>query len=418
MTSFWLRQRKKTEKLKVEWYIALRYLFAKKRHNTINLITWISMAGVAVGTMALICVLSVLNGFERVVESSFSNFDPDLKVVASSGTRMDESAEELIAARKALKGRAIWCEVVEQDGLVSTEDLQVPVKVKGVGAMYGTVTNFDQIIWAGRADFTSVPYEGSVGVMGVGLAQKLGLSVEFMNRATLYVPKNRKVNLSRPDANFTKLDFKCGGIFYSEQTEYDDQYIVLPVDIVRDAYRFDDDYVNAYEIKAEGDAEKLEKELQEMLGADYQVLNRHEQKADFYKISKIEKWTTFMILSFIMLIATFNIIGSLSMIIIEKRQDIELFRNLGATERSVKKIFRAEGFLISAFGAVAGMVTGIIIVLVQQKFGLLKLGAGFITNAYPVELQIVDILLVMIVVLGMGALASLVAQVGRGVKNN
>ena len=396
--------------MKFEWYIALRYLFAKKKHNTINLITWISMTGVAVGTMALICVLSVLNGFERVVESSFSNFDPDLKVIASHGTMIDAQAEELVAARNALKDKTIWCEVVEQDGLVCPDETQVPVKVKGVGAKYVTVTKFDDIIWAGSSDFTSVPYDDPVGGIGIGLSQKLKLTTDFMESTTLYVPKNRKVNLSRPDANFTRLNFNCGGIFYSEQTEYDDQYIVMPIDIVRDAYRFDEDYVNAYEIKVEGSVEKLEKELQEMLGDDYQVLNRREQKADFYKISKIEKWTTFMILSFIMLIATFNIIGSLSMIIIEKQQDINLFGNLGATEKSIKKIFRAEGFLISAFGAVAGMVLGIIIVLVQQQFGILKLGTGFITNAYPVELQFVDVLLVMVVVLGMGALAARIAK--------
>jgi len=405
--------------LKFEWFIALRYLFAKKRHSTINLITWVSMGGVAVGSIALICVMSVLNGFERIVEESFTNFDPDLKIYPTKGTTIDATDSLIREAKKSTKGIARWCEVIEQDGIISSvsvysangeeEGRQVPVKVKGVGDDYGFVTNFDEMLWAGTADFQKGVSDMPVGVMGIGLAQKLGVTVEYSNMTTLYVPKNRKVNLARPDANFTRLDFTCAGTFNSSQMEYDDNYIILPIDIVREAYQFEETYVNCYELKIKGNAEKIEREIESILGDSYEVKNRHEQQEDFYKMSKIEKLSTFMILCFIMLIATFNIVGSLTMILIEKKEDIMLFSNIGATGEQTRKIFRLQGMLISSVGMIIGVVIGIIIVLIQQSFGLLQMGTGFNTMAYPVELRGLDVVIVMMVVGMMGWLASLIA---------
>lgn len=404
--------------MKFEWFIAIRYLFAKKRHSTINLITWVSMGGVAVGSMALICVMSVLNGFERVVENSFSNFDPDLKIYPTEGTSIDATDSLITIAKQATKGVAQWCEVIEQDGIISSsclysadseEGRQIPVKVKGVGEKFGFVTNFDEMLWSGSADFQNGVNDVPVGVMGIGLAQKLGVSVEYSNQTILYVPKNRRVNLARPDANFTSMQFTCAGIFNSNQVEYDDNYIIMPIDITREAYQFDENYVNCYELKVEGDVGRIEKELEEILGEGYSVRNRHEQQEEFYKMSKIEKLSTFMILCFIMLIATFNIVGSLTMILIEKKEDIGLFGNIGATREQVRKIFRLQGMMISGIGMMIGIIIGIIIVLVQQWFGLLQMGTGFITMAYPVELRGLDVLIVMAVVGLMGWGASMIA---------
>jgi len=406
--------------LRFEWFIALRYLFAKKRHSTINLITWVSMGGVAVGSMALICVMSVLNGFERIVEDSFSNFDPDMKVYPTQGATIDSSDSLLAEAKEKTKGSVLWCEVIEQDGIISSvsaysangedEGRQVPVKVKGVGENYGFVTNFDEMVWSGSADFQRGVNAIPVGVMGIGLAQKLGVSTEYSNQTTLYVPKNRKVNLARPDANFTRLEFVCAGIFNSGQVEYDDNYIILPIDVAREAYQFDETYVNCYELKVKkGNAMKAEREIESILGEEYEVKNRHEQQEEFYKMSKIEKLSTFIILCFIILIATFNIVGSLTMILIEKKEDVVLFGNIGATREQIRKIFRLQGMMISGVGMGIGIIVGIIVVLVQQYFGLLQMGVGFNTMAYPVELRMVDVLVVIAVVGLMGWGASMVA---------
>lgn len=377
------------------------------------------MGGVAIGSMALICVMSVLNGFERIVENSFSNFDPDLKIYPAKGTTIDAADTLILTAKKQTKGTVQWCEVIEQDGIISSvsvysangqeEGRQIPVKVKGVGDKYGFVTNFDKMMWSGNADFQKGVGNMPVGVMGIGLAQKLGVSVEYSNQTTLYVPKNRKVNLARPDVNFTRLEFTCAGIFNSSQIEYDDNYIILPIEIAREAYQFDDSYINCYELKVKGNIEKSEREIEKILGDGFDVQNRHEQQEEFYKMSKIEKLSTFLILCFILLIATFNIVGSLTMILIEKREDIVLFGNIGATSEQIRKIFRLQGMMISGVGMIVGVTIGIVIVLVQQWFGLLQMGAGFSTMAYPVELRLLDVMVVLAVVSIMGWLASLIA---------
>lgn len=377
------------------------------------------MGGVAVGSMALICVMSVLNGFERIVEDSFSNFDPDLKIYPAKGTTIDATDSLIREAKEQTKGTVQWCEVIEQDGILSSvsvysadgeeEGRQIPVKVKGVGDKYGFVTNFDEMLWSGTADFQKGVNTMPVGMMGIGLAQKLGVSVEYSNQATLYVPKNRKVNLARPDANFTRLEFTCAGIFNSSQIEYDNNYIILPIETAREAYQFDDSYINCYELRVKGNIEKSEREIEKILGDGFDVQNRHEQQEEFYKMSKIEKLSTFLILCFIMLIATFNIVGSLTMILIEKKEDIVLFGNIGATKKQTRKIFRLQGMMIAGVGMIVGVIVGIIIVLVQQWFGLLQMGAGFNTIAYPVELRALDVVLVIAVVSLMGWFASVVA---------
>ncbi|MBO5345672.1 MAG: ABC transporter permease [Paludibacteraceae bacterium] len=384
-------------------FIAIRYLFSKKRHNTINLITWVSMMGVAIGTMALIVVLSVMNGFESLVQNSFSAFDPSLKILPREGKAFS-TQDSLIQKAKTLKTYNAWCEVIEQDGLVAFKDQQTPAIIKGVDYNYGTIINSETIMWDGTMEFDNAYNNQNLAAIGIGLAERINSGVDLLQPLTLYAPKNRKVNLARPDANFTQTTFYNNGIFCVMQPKYDDNLVVMPINIVRKAYQLSDDYVTSIEIKCiEEKVKSIKKQLKAILSEQYIILDQYEQQADFYRITKIEKWTTFMILCFIVMIATFNIIGSLSMIIIEKKEDIALFNSLGATRRNIQKLFIIEGTLISTLGMTIGAILGIILVLLQQQFGFITTG----TQIYPVELQLFDAVAVIAIVLLMGFLSSL-----------
>ena len=384
-------------------FIAIRYLFSKKRHNTINLITWVSMMGVAIGTMALIVVLSVMNGFESLVQNSFSAFDPSLKILPREGKAFS-TQDSLIQKAKTLKTYNAWCEVIEQDGLVAFKDQQTPAIIKGVDYNYGTIINSETIMWDGTMEFDDVYNNQNLAAIGIGLAERINSGVDLLQPLTLYAPKNRKVNLARPDANFTQTTFYNNGIFCVMQPKYDDNLVVMPINIVRKAYQLSDDYVTSIEIKCiEEKVKSIKKQLKTILSEQYIILDQYEQQADFYRITKIEKWITFMILCFIVMIATFNIIGSLSMIIIEKKGDIVLFNSLGATREDTRKLFTIEGTLISALGMTIGAILGIILVLLQQQFGFITTG----TQIYPVELQLFDIIAVIVIVLLMGFISAL-----------
>ena len=387
-------------------FIAIRYLFSKKRHNTINLITWVSIVGVAVGTAALIAVLSVLNGFENMVQLSFSAFDPSLKILPREGKAFS-SQDSLIQEAKALKIFTAWCEVIEQDGLIAFNDKQTPAIIKGVGHNYSNIVNKDNLMWDGSIDFDNSYDNLNLAAIGIGLAEQINSGVDLLQPLTLYAPKSRKINLARPDANFTQTKFYNNGIFCVQQPKYDNNLVVMPIDIVREAYQLKEDYVTAIEIKCEEkEVKSIKKQLQDILSEQYIILDQYEQQADFYRIVKIEKWTTFMILCFIVLIATFNIIGSLSMIIIEKKEDILLFKSLGATQKQTQQLFILEGSLISALGTIIGTIFGIGIVLLQQYFGLIKIGTGYVAQVYPVELQLFDVIAVIITVLTMGYISA------------
>ena len=388
-------------------FIAVRYLFSKKRHNTINLITWVSMIGVAIGTMALIVVLSVMNGFENMVQNSFSAFDPSLKILPREGKAFS-SQDSLIQEAKALKIFTAWCEVIEQDGLIAFNDKQTPAIIKGVDHNYNYIIDDKNLMWDGSMNFDNSYDNLNLAAIGIGLAERINSNVSLINPLTLYAPKNKKVNLARPDANFTQTTFYNNGIFCVQQPKYDDNLIVMPIDIVRKAYQLKSDYITAIEIKCnEENIQSTKQQIENIVEEQYVVLDQYEQQADFYRIVKIEKWTTFMILCFIVLIATFNIIGSLSMIIIEKKEDISLFKSLGNTPQQIQQLFILEGTLISAIGTLIGTIFGIAIVLLQQYFGLIKIGSGYVAQVYPVELQLLDVIVVIIAVLTMGYFSAL-----------
>lgn len=397
---------RKLSSLSFSFRIARRYLFSKKSHNAINVISGISATGVAIGTMALVVVLSVFNGFESLISDMFSAFDPDLKITLTHGKTFDVNSPEFNRLRK-MKTVIYFTEVVEENALLRFRDKQMPATIKGVSDDFEKMTRIDSIMYDGKF----ILYDGAFqrSVAGVGVASILGLGAHFIDPLYIYAPKRTsKVNLLRPENSFNQVGTFVSGIFSVKQLQYDDHYVLISINLARDLFEYQKSTVSAVELKlATGvDKSEVQNQIQTLLGDRFQVKNRYEQQESFFKIMKIEKWITYLILCFILLIASFNIIGSLSMLIIDKKADIQTLTNLGATNQLIKRIFLFEGWLISGVGALAGIVLGVILCLLQQYFGILKLGTGYVVDAYPVVTKPLDVLLVFVTVLIMGFLAA------------
>ena len=392
--------------LSFSFRIARRYLFSKKSHNAINIISGISSAGVGVGAMALVCVLSVFNGFELLISNMFSSFDPDLKITLVHGKTFDSNSPEFSKVRK-LKSVAYFTEVVEENALLRFKTKQMPATIKGVSNDFEKMTRIDSIMYDGDFILNDGAFERAVP--GVGVAAILGLSAHFIDPLYIYAPKRTsKINLLRPENSFNQMGTFVSGIFSVKQLQYDDHYVIVSIKLARDLFEYDKNKVTSIELKlARGaDHEIVQKQIKRILGDKYQVKNRYEQQESFFKIMKIEKWFTYLILCFILLIASFNIIGSLSMLIIDKKDDIETLSNLGANNQLIKRIFLFEGWMISVVGAICGIGLGAFLCLLQEYFGILKLGTGYVVDAYPVQTNVMDFVLVFVTVLVMGFLAA------------
>lgn len=388
-------------------WIARRYLFSKKSHNAINIISGISATGVATGTMALIVVLSVFNGFESLISDMFSAFDPDLKISLVQGKTFDIKTKEFDTLRK-MKSVAVFTEVVEENALLRFNEKQMPATIKGVSSSFKDLTQIDSILYDGEFVLTDGVFD--YAVPGIGVASTLGFGAKFIDPLYIYAPKRTsKINLLRPETSFNQSGTFVSGLFTVQQLQYDDQYVLVSIDLARKLFEYDDNTVSAIELKTAKteNIDITQKSIQKLLGSKFQVKNRYEQQESFFKIMKIEKWITFLILSFILLIASFNIIGSLSMLVIDKKADIETLKNLGANHQLIKMIFLLEGWLISLVGAVVGLVLGTGICLLQQHFGWIKLGTGYVVDAYPVVTNFTDIILVLLTVLFMGWLSAM-----------
>jgi ABC-type transport system, involved in lipoprotein release, permease component len=386
--------------------IARRYLFSKKSHNAINIISGISAGGVAIGTMALVCVLSVFNGFESLIKDMFSTFDPDLKITLVHGKTFNVNTKEFDEVRK-LKSVVFFTEVVEDNALLRYRDKQMPATIKGVSDEFERMTLIDSVMYDG----SFILYDGAFqrSITGLGVASTLSLSSRFVDPLIIYAPKRTsKINLLRPENSFNQMSTFVSGIFAVKQAQYDEHYVLVSLAFARDLFEYDKNTVSSVELKlAKGcNKDEVQKQIKSVLGTKYQVKNRYEQQENFYKIMKIEKWITYLILCFILLIASFNIIGSLSMLIIDKKADIQTLKNIGADNQLIKRIFLFEGWLISMVGAVIGIGLGTLLCLLQEHFGLLRMGAGFVVEAYPVVTNTIDILLVFVTVLAMGFLAA------------
>jgi len=387
--------------VKLSLYIARRYLFAKKSRNAINVISAVSVAGVGVGTMALIIILSVFNGLETLVTSIFNTVDPDLKITAAEGKTFVPDASKLKLLSE-VNGVSCYSLSIEENALLKYEERQFIATIKGVDDNYIKVTSIDSSMWEGdfvlRAE-TGRPY----AVVGVGIAQYIGLRINFVQPLWIYVPSKSGGSSMIPEEAFNNDYIFTSGLFQVEQ-EYDSKYVYVPLDFARKLIE-NKDGVSSIEIRLTGSVEekKAQKDVTEIFGSGYVVQNKYEQQEIFYKVMKSERLAIFFILTLILIIASFNIIGSLTMLIIEKERDIEILKSLGADNSLIRKIFIFEGWLISIIGAFAGLLLGFVVCWLQQTYGFVKLqGETLIMDSYPVVMAFPDFALVLSTVLLIG----------------
>ena len=392
----------------LENHIAWRYLFSKKGHNAINIVSGISAAAVMVVTAAMVCVLSVMNGFGVLVERMFSEFDPALMVVPAEGTtlRTDTAPVVSLYAREDIEAVSMQ---LEQTALIRYKDHQLPARVMGVDSLFEQTAHIDSIITDGFYSVWDGAFERAV--LGRGLAAQIGINAHFTGALHLYAPRRtERINLMRPDLSLLHEHAFIAGTFAVNQIDYDDQLMLVSLPLAQRLFEYDEHTASALRIQPREGVKisNLQSQIAKALGPGYRVLDRYEQQADFFRILKIEKLLTVLLLVFILLIALFNSIGSLSMLIIDKREDIRILSDLGADEPTIRRIFLTEGWLISTLGTIGGLVIGVLLCLGQQYFGWLKLGSGaeYIISAYPVQVQAVDIVLVAVIVLTLGFVAA------------
>ena len=395
--------------MNLPFYIARRYLFSKKKHNAINIISSISVCGVALATLALVCTLSVFNGFQDMVAGFFTAFDPELKITVREG-KVFEPGTAAIREVRALPEIDVWTETLEENAMVQYKDRQAMAVIKGVEDNFEQLTSIDSLLY-GAGEFILHDSIVDYGVLGVELISELGTGLQFVDPLQVYAPKrNVRVNMANPSASFNRdYLFSPGVVFVVNQQKYDARYILTSLDFARRLFNYDTE-VSAIELKLkpDADASAVQRKISRMLGDDYVVLNRYEQQADVFRIMEIEKFISYLFLTFILAIACFNVIGSLSMLILDKREDVETLRNLGADDRLIARIFLFEGRLISLFGALAGIILGLLLCFFQQRFGIISLGGGsgsFIVDAYPVSVHVTDVILIFITVIAVGFLS-------------
>ncbi len=387
--------------MKLSWYIAKRYLFAKKSRNAINVISAVSVAGVAVGSMALIIILSVFNGLETLVSSIFNTFDPDIKITAVEGKTFiaDSTRLKLLAA---VEGVSCYSTTIEENALLKYDKRQYIATIKGVDDNYSQVTGIDSSMWDGEFILRS-DKDRPYAVPGAGIANYLGLRINFITPLYIYVPRRTASTAINPENAFVRRFIFPSGIFQVEQ-EYDSKYVYIPIEFARELLEYDTG-VSSIEIKFAEEAEPrvVQKNVTKIFDKGFLVQNRYEQQEIYYKVMRSERLAIFLILTLILIIASFNIVGSLTMLIIEKERDVEILRSLGADNGLIRKIFIFEGWLISIIGALAGILLGFAICWLQQTYGLVKLRSDtLILNAYPVVMELRDFLIVPATVLMIG----------------
>lgn len=391
-----------------ESHIAWRYLFSKKGHNAINIVSGISAVAVGVVTAAMICVLSVMNGFGALVEHMFSEFDPALMIVPTTGQTLRTDTEPIASlyAREDIEAVSMQ---LEQTALIRYKDHQLPARVMGVDDLFTRTANIDSIITDG---FYSV-WDGAFdrAVLGRGLAAQIGINAHFTGALHLYAPeRTEKINMLRPDKSLRHEHAFIAGTFAVNQVEYDDQLILVSLPLAQRLFDYDEHTATALRIHPKEGVKisNLKSQIAYLLGQEYRVLDRYEQQQDFFRILRIEKLLTILLLVFILIIASFNIIGSLSMLIIDKSEDIRILSHMGADESTIRRVFLLEGWFISSLGTICGLAAGVLLCLGQQHFGWLTLGNGaeYIISAYPVQVLWWDVLLVAAIVLTLGFAAA------------
>ena len=393
------------------FYIARRYLFSKKSHNAINVISGVSVCGVALATLALVCTLSVFNGFQDLVTTMFTAFDPEIKITAANGKVFD-AQDERIQSLKELPEIEVFSESLEDNAMVQYKGRQTMVVIKGIEDNFNQLTAIDSILY-GRGDWILHDEVVDYAIPGIELVSVLGTGIRFLDPLEVYAPKRGvKINVANPSTSFESSYLHSSGLVFAvNQQKYDASYILTSLSFARDLFQYKTE-VSSIELKLKegSNINKVQKKISESLGEDFQVLNRYEQQADTYRIMEVEKLISYVFLSFILLIACFNVIGSLSMLIIDKRNDVVTLRNLGADDQLISRVFLFEGYMITFFGALIGVGLGLLLCFAQQEFGLISLGSGssagaFVVDAYPVSVYATDVILVLITVLVTGFLS-------------
>ena len=393
------------------FYIARRYLFSKKSHNAINVISGVSVCGVALATLALVCTLSVFNGFQDLVTTMFTAFDPEIKITAANGKVFD-AQDERIQSLKELPEIEVFSESLEDNAMVQYKGRQTMVVIKGIEDNFNQLTAIDSILY-GRGDWILHDEVVDYAIPGIELVSVLGTGIRFLDPLEVYAPKRGvKINVANPSTSFESSYLHSSGLVFAvNQQKYDASYILTSLSFARELFQYETE-VSSIELRlvANADLKKVKNEIRRIIGNDFLVQDRYEQQADTYRIMEVEKLISYVFLSFILLIACFNVIGSLSMLIIDKRNDVVTLRNLGADDQLISRVFLFEGYMITFFGALIGVGLGLLLCFIQQEFGLISLGSGssagaFVVDAYPVSVYATDVILVLITVLVTGFLS-------------
>ena len=388
------------------FYIARRYLFSKKSTHAINIISTISAVGVAVATMALVVTLSVFNGFHDLVASFFTTFDPQLKVVPVSGKTVaaDDPTLKTICSLKQVE---VATEIVEDMALATYNGRQAMVKIKGVEDNFDSLTHIREIL-EGDGEYCLHAADMHYGIVGIRLAERFGMGYTFQNELKIYAPKREgQLNLANPQDGFVEGNlYSPGVLFCVKQGKYDKNYILTSIAFARNLFA-QQGMVSAVELRLKpgSDFDGVKAEMNKIGEGKYRVLDRYEQQEDTFKIMKIEKLIAYIFLTFILVVACFNLIGSISMLIIDKRNDVVTLRNLGANDSQIVRIFLFEGRMISTLGALAGIAVGLLLCWIQQQWGLVGLGrssGSFIIDSYPVSVHPEDVIVIFITVLAGG----------------
>ena len=369
------------------------------------------MCGVALATLALVCTLSVFNGFQDLVTTMFTAFDPEIKITSATGKVFD-AQDERIQLLKELPEIEVFSESLEDNAMVQYKGRQTMVVIKGIEDNFNQLTAIDSILY-GRGDWILHDEVVDYAIPGIELVSVLGTGIRFLDPLEVYAPKRGvKINVANPSTSFESSYLHSSGLVFAvNQQKYDASYILTSLSFARELFQYETE-VSSIELRlvADADLKKVKNEIRRILGNDFLVLDRYEQQADTYRIMEVEKLISYVFLSFILLIACFNVIGSLSMLIIDKRNDVVTLRNLGADDQLISRVFLFEGYMITFFGALIGVGLGLLLCFIQQEFGLISLGSGssagaFVVDAYPVSVYATDVILVLITVLVTGFLS-------------
>lgn len=388
------------------FYIARRYLFSKKSTHVINIISGISVVGVAVATMALVVTLSVFNGFHDLVASLLTSFDPQIEIVPTKG-KTAPADDPILTKIRNLPQVDVATESVEDQAMAIYKGRQAMIKVKGVEDNFSELSHINDILY-GDGEFSLHAANLQFGVVGIRLADNLGMTADWDGQLNIYAPKREgQLDLMNPTEGFVEDSVISPGVVFSvKQARYDRDYVLTSIAFARNLFG-QQGMLSQLEIRLKpgSDLDAVKAEMQKIAGSKYRVLDRMEQQADTFKIMKIEKFIAYIFLTFILAVACFNIIGSLSMLIIDKKNDVVTLRNMGASDKQIVRIFLFEGRMISAIGAILGILVGLLLCWLQQVYGLVSLGrssGSFIVDAYPVSVHPEDIIIIFITVLAVG----------------